>query len=74
MPSAEHSAFALLERSQVVAALGLLPPRQREVLVLKFYADLREWEIAAALGISLGAVKSHSFRAMSALRAALTAD
>jgi RNA polymerase sigma-70 factor (sigma-E family) len=74
VPSAEHSVFALLERSQVVAALGLLPPRQREVLVLKFYADLREWEIAAALGISLGAVKSHSFRAMSALRAALTAD
>jgi RNA polymerase sigma-70 factor (sigma-E family) len=74
MPSAEHSVFASLERSQVVAALAMLPTRQREVLVLKFYADLREWEIAEALGISLGSVKSHSFRAMAALRAVLTAD
>jgi RNA polymerase sigma-70 factor (sigma-E family) len=74
MPSAEHGAFALLERSRVVEALGLLPARQREVLVLKFYADLREWEIAAALGISLGAVKSHTFRAITALRASLMPD
>src|SRR6266702_2000243 len=40
MPSAEHGAFALLERSSVIQALSGLPSRQREVLVLKFYADL----------------------------------
>jgi RNA polymerase sigma-70 factor (sigma-E family) len=71
MPSAEHSAFALLDRSQVIAALNTLPSRQREVLILKFYADLGGPQIAAALGISQGAVKSHTSRAMAAMRTAL---
>jgi RNA polymerase sigma-70 factor (sigma-E family) len=70
-PSAEHSAFALLERSKVIEALSGLPARQREVLVLKFYAGLGGPEIATALGISQGAVKSHTSRAMAAMRAAL---
>jgi RNA polymerase sigma-70 factor (sigma-E family) len=71
MPSAEHSAFALLDRSQVIAALNTLPSRQREVLVLKFYGDLGGPQIAAALGISQGAVKSHTSRAIAAMRTAL---
>jgi RNA polymerase sigma-70 factor (sigma-E family) len=71
MPSAEHGALALLERSSVVAALRLLPDRQREVVVLRFYADLSEAQIAAAMGITRGAVKSHSSRAMMALRSVL---
>lgn len=74
IPSAEHSAFALLDRSQVIAALNTLPPRQREVLVLKFYADLGGPQIAATLGISQGAVKSHTSRAMAAMRTALEPD
>ncbi|HEV2373638.1 MAG TPA: sigma factor-like helix-turn-helix DNA-binding protein, partial [Streptosporangiaceae bacterium] len=49
-----------------------LPARQREALVLKFYADLSEAQIAAAMGISKGAVKSHTSRAMAALRTVLT--
>jgi RNA polymerase sigma-70 factor (sigma-E family) len=71
MPSAEHGAMALLERDAVVAALRHLPDRQREAIVLRYYADLSEAEIAATMGISRGAVKSHTARGMSALRAAL---
>ena len=71
MPSAEHGALALIERSSVVAALRSLPERQREVVVLRFYADLSEAQIAAAMGITRGAVKSHTSRAMAALRSVL---
>ena len=71
MPSAEHGALVLLERSAVVAALRGLPERQREAIVLRYYADLSEAEIATAMHISRGAVKSHTARGMSALRNAL---
>lgn len=71
MPSAEHGAMALLERSAVIAALRDLPERQREAIVLRYYADLSEAEIAAAMRISRGAVKSHTARGMATLRTAL---
>ena len=71
MPSAEHGAITPLERSAVVAALRALPARQREALVLRYYGDLSEAQIASAMGISRGAVKSHTARAMSALRTVL---
>jgi RNA polymerase sigma-70 factor (sigma-E family) len=71
MPSAEHGALALLERSAVVSALRELPGRQREAIVLRYYADLSEAEIAATMRISRGAVKSHTARGMAALKAAL---
>ena len=71
MPSAEHGLLALVERSAVLAALRTLPVRQREAIVLRYYADLSEAEIAAAMGISRGAVKSHTARGMAALRAEL---
>ncbi len=71
MPSAEHGALVLLERSAVVSALRELPDRQREAIVLRYYADLSEAEIADTMGISRGAVKSHTARGMAALRAAL---
>jgi len=74
MPSAEHGALALLERSAVIAALRDLPERQREAIVLRYYADLSEAEIASAMKISRGAVKSHTSRGMAALRAALEQD
>jgi RNA polymerase sigma-70 factor (sigma-E family) len=70
-PSAEHGALVLLERSAVVAALRELPERQREAIVLRYYADLSEAEIATAMGISRGAVKSHTARGMASLRTAL---
>jgi len=71
MPSAEHGAIIQLERSAVVSALRALPDRQREALVLRYYGDLSEAQIASTMGISRGAVKSHTARAMSALRAVL---
>jgi RNA polymerase sigma-70 factor (sigma-E family) len=74
MPSAEHGAIALFERSAVISALRTLPPRQREALVLRFYGDMSEAQIANAMQISRGAVKSHTARAMQALRTVLERD
>ena len=74
MPSAEHGAIIQLERSAVVSALRGLPERQREALVLRYYGDLSEAQIASVMGISRGAVKSHTARAMAALRAELERD
>ena len=68
MPSAEAGALAQLERDRCLAALAELPRRQREVLVLRYYADLSEQQIADAVGISPGAVKSHASRGLAALR------
>jgi RNA polymerase sigma-70 factor (sigma-E family) len=71
MPSAEQGALTLLDRTAVVTALRALPPRQREALVLRYYGDLSEAQIASAMGISRGAVKSHTARAIASLRAVL---
>jgi RNA polymerase sigma-70 factor (sigma-E family) len=71
MPPAGHETLAFLEQPAVAAVLRELPERQREAIVLRYYADLSEAEIAASMRISRGAVKSHTARAMSALRAAL---
>jgi RNA polymerase sigma-70 factor (sigma-E family) len=70
-PSAESGAITLLERSAVISALRGLPDRQREAIVLRYYADLSEADIAATMGISRGAVKSHTARGMAALKSVL---
>jgi RNA polymerase sigma-70 factor (sigma-E family) len=70
MPGSEHAVLFRAEQSAVLAALRHLPVRQREAIALRYYAGLSEAEIAAALGISRGAVKSHTARGMEALRAA----
>jgi RNA polymerase sigma-70 factor (sigma-E family) len=70
-PSAENGAITEIERTEVIKALGELPTRQREALVLRYYADLSEAEIASTMGISRGAVKSHTARGMAALRTVL---
>jgi RNA polymerase sigma-70 factor (sigma-E family) len=70
-PSAESGALETLQHDAVVAALRALPTRQREVVVLRYYIDLTEADIAATLGISRGAVKSHCSRGMAALRETL---
>jgi RNA polymerase sigma-70 factor (sigma-E family) len=69
--SAEHAALTLIERSAVTSALRLLPARQREAVVLRYYGDFSEADIAKAMGISRGAVKSHTARAMAALKSTL---
>jgi RNA polymerase sigma-70 factor (sigma-E family) len=62
--SAESLAMLSAEHQAVVDALATLPPRQREVLVLRYYGGLSESEIADATGISRGTVKSTASRAM----------
>jgi RNA polymerase sigma-70 factor (sigma-E family) len=71
MPSAEQGAITQLERTAVIAALRSLPVRQREAIMLRYYLDLSEGEVASAMRISCGAVKSHTARAKAALRAVL---
>ena len=67
VPSAEHALVEAETRRAVMGALRELPRRQREVLVLRYYGDLSESEIAAALGISNGAVKAYASRGLAAL-------
>ena len=55
----------------VAAGMDALPPSQRQVLSLRFYADLSVPEIAAALEIPEGTVKSRLHTSLSALRACL---
>ena len=55
----------------VMSALRALSPRQREVVVLQYFADLSEAEIAAATGMSMAAVRDHAAQAMSSLQAEL---
>lgn len=70
-PGTTHDSPGLLEGSAALAALRDLPERQREAILLRYYAGLPESEIAAAMGISRGAVQSHTARGLSVLRAAL---
>jgi len=65
--SAEARALVGEEHRQVLAAIRTLPARQREALVLRFYLDLDEEEIAASMRISRGTVKSTTSRALAAL-------
>jgi RNA polymerase sigma-70 factor (sigma-E family) len=67
----EERAVQSTEDARVLAALRTLSRRQQEVLVLRYYADLSEQDIAQALGLTRGAVKSHAHRGLAALKAAL---
>jgi RNA polymerase sigma-70 factor (sigma-E family) len=73
-PSAEASMLVGEERRAAVAALRRLPPRQREALVLRYFADLPEQETAEAMGISRGTVKSTTARGLAALGRMLRED
>lgn len=61
-----------LDRLQLWAALLRLPPRQRAVIVLRYYHDWTEAQTAAALGCAVGTVKSQAAAALKALRIRLT--
>jgi RNA polymerase sigma-70 factor (sigma-E family) len=65
--SAESLVMLSAEHQAVVDALAALPPRQREVLVLRYYGGLSEAEIAEATGLSKGTVKSTASRAVAKL-------
>lgn len=68
---AVDAAAAVESRAAVIEALHRLPQRQREVLVLRYYGDLTEADIATTLSISRGAVKTHASRGLTALRSTL---
>jgi RNA polymerase sigma-70 factor (sigma-E family) len=65
--SAESAAMAGEDRRALLCAVARLPRRSREVLALRYYLDLPDQEIAAALGVSRGTVSSTASRALSAL-------
>jgi len=67
MSSAESAAMAGEDRRAVLAAVTRLPRRAREVLVLRYYLDLPDQEIAAALGVSRGTVSSTASRGLAAI-------
>lgn len=69
--SPEEKVIGTEEIEAVQAALADLPALHREVLILRYYADLSEAEIAEALGIAAGTVKSRLHRAKEALEARL---
>jgi RNA polymerase sigma-70 factor (sigma-E family) len=58
----------------LLRALSALTDRERQVVVMRYYADLSEAEVAAALGVSLGTVKSTASRGLAHLRRVLVAD
>jgi RNA polymerase sigma-70 factor (sigma-E family) len=62
------TAGAVADRLDLVRALQSLPAREREVVVLRHYADLSERAVAEALGVSVGTVKSSSSRGLERLR------
>lgn len=68
-PAAEEGAHSVLERDALVRVLRELPRRQREVIVLRYYADLTEVQVADLLGLSVGSVKAYGSRGLEALRA-----
>lgn len=61
-PPADTELMLAAEHQEVLRALRRLPDRQREVLTLRYWSDLSEAQIAEALGISRGAVKSNASR------------
>ena len=65
--SPEDSVLLRDDQRALVGILRELPARQREALVLRYWQGLKETEIAAAMGISPGSVKTHAARGMAAL-------
>ena len=72
-PSTEHAAILREDHAEVIAALAELPVRRREAIVLRYWLDLSEREIAQTMGVSPGTVKSHVSRGLAALVKALEA-
>ncbi|WP_343243063.1 SigE family RNA polymerase sigma factor [Streptomyces sp. SID12501] len=69
--SAESTALLHDDQRVLIGALQQLPARQREALVLRHWLGLKESEIAAAMGISCGSVKTHTARGIAALTKAM---
>ena len=68
VPSADLAVLLSEEQREVIEALRTLPRRQREVLVLRYWSELSEAEIAAALDVARGTVKSSASRGLASLQ------
>ncbi|GAB3986013.1 hypothetical protein GCM10029978_100390 [Actinoallomurus acanthiterrae] len=66
--SAETDVLIAEDRRRVLRALARLAPRQREAIILRYYLDLSQAEIAASMGVSPGTAKSTLSRGLTALR------
>lgn len=72
-PSPETTVMTGIERETVLAAVGELPDRYRDIVSLRYLLGLSEAETAATLGVPLGTVKSRTARALDRLESALSA-
>ena len=73
--AADFDAYAAAElRTDVARALNALPPRQRAVVVLRYFDDLTEAQVAKAMSCSIGTVKSQTSKALGKLRASGLAE
>ncbi|MER6134322.1 SigE family RNA polymerase sigma factor [Streptomyces sp. NPDC001815] len=72
LAAAGDMSSAVAERSRLEAALAQLPPRQRAVVVLRYYQDLPERQVAEVLGCPVGTVRTHASRGVARLRRILT--
>ena len=73
-PGADRDVLVAEEHRYVLAALRTLPRRQQEVLLLRYWSDLSEAEIASTLGIAVGTVKSAASRGLDRLETLLGED
>jgi RNA polymerase sigma-70 factor (sigma-E family) len=74
VPATDDLAGGVADRDLLMRALASLPRRQRACVVLRYYEDLPVAEVAAALGINEGTVKSQTSRALASLKAMFEAD
>ncbi|MFE3270798.1 MULTISPECIES: SigE family RNA polymerase sigma factor [unclassified Streptomyces] len=68
LPQTGDESATVVERSRLETALAQLPPRQRAAVVLRYYQDLPEKQVAEALGCPLGTARSHASRGVARLR------
>lgn len=74
LPEVQHLDHGPEDTDHVVRLLATLPPRERQVVVLRHYAGLPESEVAELVGISIGTVKSSASRGLAKLREALASQ
>jgi RNA polymerase sigma-70 factor (sigma-E family) len=67
-PLTDDPASEITRRDLLIRSLAVLPPRQRAVLVLRYWEDMPEAEVAEVLGCSVGTVKSQASRGLARLR------